>query len=51
MAEGYAFTAQAALAVVERVLAGASPPGFQTPARAYGPDLVLGIEGVRRVDV
>ena len=44
--EAYAFTALTALAVLERALAGESPPGFQTPARAYGPDLALGIEGI-----
>lgn len=48
--EGYTFTARAALAVVERVLAGQAPAGFQTPGRAYGPDFVLGIEGVTRTD-
>ena len=50
-AEGYAFTSLAALAVVERVLAGQAPAGFQTPAKAYGPDFVLGIEGVTRTDL
>ena len=49
--EGYAFTASAALAVVARVLAGQAPAGFQTPAKAYGPDFVLGIEGVTRTDL
>ena len=49
--EGYTFTARAALAVVERVLAGQAPAGFQTPAKAYGPDFVLGIEGVTRTDL
>ena len=49
--EGYTFTALAALAVVDRVLAGQSLPGFQTPARAYGPDFVLGIDGVTRTDL
>jgi short subunit dehydrogenase-like uncharacterized protein len=48
--EGYTLTVRAALAVVGRVLAGAAPPGFQTPARAYGPDFVLGLEGVTRED-
>ena len=48
--EGYTFTARAALAVVERVLAGQAPAGFQTPGKAYGPDFVLGIEGVTRTD-
>ncbi|MBL8798058.1 MAG: saccharopine dehydrogenase NADP-binding domain-containing protein [Planctomycetia bacterium] len=48
--EGYTLTALAALLVVERVLAGEAPPGFQTPAKAYGPDLVLAIPDVRRED-
>jgi short subunit dehydrogenase-like uncharacterized protein len=49
--DGYTFTARAALAVVRRVLAGEAPAGFQTPARAFGPDLVLELEGVVRADV
>jgi short subunit dehydrogenase-like uncharacterized protein len=49
--EGYTWTVRCALAVVERVLAGNAIPGFQTPAMAYGPDFVLGIEGVVREDV
>ncbi len=48
--EGYTLTALASLAIVEKVLAGAAPPGFQTPSKAYGPDFVLGIEGVSRQD-
>jgi short subunit dehydrogenase-like uncharacterized protein len=49
--EGYTFTARAALAVVESVLAGQAPAGFQTPGKAYGPDFVLGIGGVTRTDL
>jgi short subunit dehydrogenase-like uncharacterized protein len=49
--EAYRFTAAAALAIAARVLRGELQPGFQTPARMYGADLVLGIEGVRREDV
>jgi short subunit dehydrogenase-like uncharacterized protein len=49
--EGYTLTALAALLVTEKVLAGEAPPGFQTPAKAYGPDLVLAIPGVVREDV
>jgi short subunit dehydrogenase-like uncharacterized protein len=49
--DGYTFTARAALAVVARVLAGQAPAGFQTPARAYGPDFVLSIAGVTRTDL
>ncbi len=51
MPEGYTFTARAALAAVERVLAGQAPAGFQTPASAYGPDFVLGVPGVTRHDL
>jgi len=49
--EGYTFTALTALAAVEEVLSGKAPPGFQTPAKAYGADFVLGIEGVKREDL
>jgi short subunit dehydrogenase-like uncharacterized protein len=45
------WTSLAALAVVEQVLAGDAPPGFQTPALAYGADFVLQSEGVRREDL
>jgi short subunit dehydrogenase-like uncharacterized protein len=49
--EGYRLTAMTAVGIVHRVLDGPSPPGFQTPARAYGADFVLGIDGVTREDV
>ncbi len=49
--ESYQLTALTALAAVERVLAGEAPPGFQTPARAYGPDFILSIPGVRREEL
>jgi short subunit dehydrogenase-like uncharacterized protein len=48
--EGYTLTALTSLAVVERVLAGQAPPGFQTPSLAYGADFVLEIPGVERTD-
>jgi short subunit dehydrogenase-like uncharacterized protein len=48
--EGYTTTALTALAVVERVLAGQAPPGFQTPAKAYGPDFILTVPGFERSD-
>jgi saccharopine dehydrogenase (NAD+, L-lysine-forming) len=48
--DGYSFTPLSALAIAERVLAGDHPAGFQTPASAYGADLVLGLPGVRRED-
>jgi short subunit dehydrogenase-like uncharacterized protein len=48
--EGYTLTALTALAVVERVLAGEVRIGFQTPARVYGADFILGVPGVERQD-
>jgi len=44
--EGYTFTVRAALACVQRVLAGVAPPGAWTPAGVFGADLVATIEGV-----
>ncbi|NOT48668.1 MAG: hypothetical protein HOP17_13080, partial [Acidobacteria bacterium] len=48
--EGYTTTALAALNITEKILAGNFTPGFQTPAKAYGADLVMEIEGVSRQD-
>ena len=48
--EGYTLTVLAALAVIDRVVTSGAPPGFQTPSTAYGPDFVLGLEGVIRED-
>ncbi len=49
--DGYRFTADAALAVAQRVLAGQIKPGFATPAGAYGADFVLECDGVEREDL
>jgi len=49
--EGYTLTALAALEITGRVLDGAAPPGYQTPATAYGADLILAIPGCDRTDV
>jgi len=46
----YRTTKFSALEVVERVLAGDAPAGYQTPASAFGPELILSIEGVERID-
>ena len=43
-------TARAALVVVCRVLDGSMRPGFQTPGGLYGPDFILEMDGVTRVD-
>jgi short subunit dehydrogenase-like uncharacterized protein len=48
--EGYELTSRTALLAVERVVAGGVPPGFQTPARAFGKDFVLEIEATTRED-
>jgi short subunit dehydrogenase-like uncharacterized protein len=49
--EGYTTTALAALNIAEKILAGNFTPGYQTPAKAYGPDLILELDGVARKDV
>jgi short subunit dehydrogenase-like uncharacterized protein len=48
--DGYDLTVQTALAAAERVLSGAVPPGFKTAAMAFGPDFILEIVGVSRMD-
>jgi short subunit dehydrogenase-like uncharacterized protein len=48
-AEGYRFTALAAVTCVERTLAG-RPQGALTPAGAFGPELALAIQGTARWD-
>jgi len=48
--EGYTFTMLTALAALLRVLNGDAPPGYQTPSLAYGPDFVLEVPGVERMD-
>lgn len=49
--EAYTFTGVTAAAIAQRALRGDLEPGFQTPARIYGPDFVLSFDGVRREDV
>jgi short subunit dehydrogenase-like uncharacterized protein len=48
---GVVWTANAALAVVKKVLDGNVSAGFQTPASAYGADLVMECEGVTREEL
>jgi len=48
--EGYTTTALTALKIAEKILAGNVQVGFQTPAKAYGADLILEIEGATRTD-
>jgi len=49
--EGYTLTAAAALELAERAARGELRPGFFTPSRAFGPDLVLELPGVTRRDL
>ncbi|SEN21343.1 Uncharacterized conserved protein [Halorientalis persicus] len=49
--ETYKLTVESSLEIAERVLDGDAPAGYQTPAGAYGPDLVLDLPGVEREDV
>jgi short subunit dehydrogenase-like uncharacterized protein len=47
----YSVTADAAVAVVRRVLAGDIEPGFQTPGRLFGPDFALSLPRVTRMEL
>lgn len=46
--EGYTLTAAAAVLIARKILAGAWSPGFQTPAKQYGADLILEVPGSAR---
>jgi short subunit dehydrogenase-like uncharacterized protein len=49
--EGYTLTALTALNIVQKILDGNFKAGYQTPAKAYGADLVLKIKGTSRQDL
>lgn len=49
--EGYTLTAISSVLIAQKVLAGQFKTGFQTPAMAYGPDLVLEIPDTKREDL
>ncbi|KTG09183.1 hypothetical protein AUR64_15430 [Haloprofundus marisrubri] len=46
----YALTAETAVLCAEKTLAGDAPVGYQTPASAFGADLILEVPGVERTD-
>lgn len=48
--EGYTLTARMALSVAQKIRDGQHTPGFQTPATAYGKDLILELAGTERFD-
>jgi short subunit dehydrogenase-like uncharacterized protein len=49
--DGYTLTALAALNIAEKILGGNFKAGYQTPAKAYGADLVLELPCVTRDDL
>lgn len=49
--EPYLLTFHSALIIARHILEGRWDPGFQTPAKVYGPDLALEIPGVSRRDL
>lgn len=48
--EAYSLSGATAVAIAKRVLAGDVEAGFQTPARVYGADFILGFDSVTRED-
>lgn len=48
VSEGYRLTAMTSVAITQRVLAGGAPIGFQTPAKAFGADFILEVDGSAR---
>lgn len=48
--EGYSLTAITSLLIVQKVLAGHAPAGFQTPGMAFGADLIMEVDGAQRED-
>jgi short subunit dehydrogenase-like uncharacterized protein len=48
---GYSLTAKTSVLIAEKILAGNFKPGYQTPAMAYGADLIMEIESTSRTDV
>lgn len=49
--EAYTCTALTTVEIMQRILNGDTKIGFQTPARAYGADFILGFDGVKREDI
>jgi short subunit dehydrogenase-like uncharacterized protein len=46
--EGYTLTTHSALMIVNKILQGNYQPGYQTPASAYGENLVMEIPGMQK---
>lgn len=47
---GYTLTAKTAILIAEKILGGNFKTGYQTPAMAYGADLIIEIETTKRID-
>lgn len=48
---GYSLTAITAVLIAQKIINGNFKSGYQTPAMAYGADLILEVEGTKRKDV
>lgn len=49
--EGYRLTSESSLLISKKILSGEFKPGFQTPAMAYGPDLILELDETVRDEI
>jgi short subunit dehydrogenase-like uncharacterized protein len=49
--EGYSLTAATSVLIAQKIVSGNFKAGFQTPSTAYGADLILEIDGSKRVDL
>jgi short subunit dehydrogenase-like uncharacterized protein len=47
--EGYTVTVHGSLLILQKVLRGKFTPGYQTPATAFGEDLIMEVPGTKRV--
>jgi len=48
---GYALTADTAVRIAQKIIAGNFKTGYQTPSMTYGPDLILEVPGSTRTDL
>jgi hypothetical protein len=48
---GYSLTAKTAVLIAEKILVGNFKAGYQTPAMAYGAELIMEIENTKRIDL
>jgi short subunit dehydrogenase-like uncharacterized protein len=48
---GYTLTAKTSVLIAEKILSGNFKAGYQTPAMAYGADLILEVETSKRMDI